>query len=195
MLNFVRIKLAYSLNFGITLWNALPLKWRILPDRPTPFSPVHKQRKFSAVKGMISARSSISMRPLEDPPILMSKNTTGFSVLIVGRHLASTCGAANRCGGFTWCDCYNTLWLWLWLWWVWLLASPSGPRSAGWWAWARSISRSIVSSIDSWLLFACVCSMSLSYRHGGSIVLLRGSLSWKIVSWRAGGRVILFVDR
>ena len=40
-----------------------PLKCRIFPDRPTPFSPVHRQRKFSAVFGAISALSSISMRP------------------------------------------------------------------------------------------------------------------------------------
>lgn len=100
-----------------------PLKCRIFPDRPTPFSPVHKQRKFSAVFGAISALSSISMRPcnnkklrevstdcymkwfesrplskelyplpflvhvsvrhtLGDPLMLMSKNTTGFSLMV-----------------------------------------------------------------------------------------------------------------
>ena len=44
-----------TMNFGITLWNSLPLKCNILPDLPTPFSPVHKQRKFSAVNGTTSA--------------------------------------------------------------------------------------------------------------------------------------------
>jgi hypothetical protein len=34
-----------------------------LPERPAPFSPVHRARKFSAVRGATSARSSITMRP------------------------------------------------------------------------------------------------------------------------------------
>lgn len=68
------------MNFGITLWNALPLKCKIFPDRgPTPLSPVQRQRKFSAVSGTTSARNSISMRPLGEPPMVMSKKTTGFS--------------------------------------------------------------------------------------------------------------------
>ena len=66
------------MNLGITLWNELPLKCRIFPDRPTPFSPVQRQRKFSAVRGTTSDRSSISIRPLGCPPMATSKKTTGF---------------------------------------------------------------------------------------------------------------------
>jgi hypothetical protein len=54
-----------ALKSVMTRWKALPLKWSCLPERPTPFSPVHKARKFSAVLGTTSARSSISMRPAE----------------------------------------------------------------------------------------------------------------------------------
>ena len=49
--------------------------------RPTPFSPVHKHLKFSAVFGTMSARNSISIRPLDEPPIVMSKKTTGLSAI------------------------------------------------------------------------------------------------------------------
>ena len=47
----------------MTRWKVEPLKCRGLPERPVPFSPVHRQRKFSAVLGTTSARSSITMRP------------------------------------------------------------------------------------------------------------------------------------
>lgn len=57
---------------GITRWKADPLKWRGWPDLPRPFSPVHKQRKFSAVFGATSARSSMVMRPAGVPPMVMS---------------------------------------------------------------------------------------------------------------------------
>ena len=66
------------MNLGITLWNELPLKCSIFPDLPTPFSPVQRQRKFSAVRGTTSDRSSISIRPLGCPPMATSKKTTGF---------------------------------------------------------------------------------------------------------------------
>ena len=51
--------------------------------RPTPSSPVHRHRKFSAVRETMSTRSSISMRPLGDLPIVISRNTTGLSVLVI----------------------------------------------------------------------------------------------------------------
>ena len=38
--------------------------------------------KFSAVLGTTSARSSISILPFGDPPIVISKNTTGFSTML-----------------------------------------------------------------------------------------------------------------
>ena len=41
----------------ITRWNDEPLKWRGFPDRPVPFSPVQRHRKFSAVLGTTSERS------------------------------------------------------------------------------------------------------------------------------------------
>ena len=42
----------------------------------------------SAVRGTMSARSSISIRPFGDPPNVISKKTTGFS--IVGLMVATT---------------------------------------------------------------------------------------------------------
>ncbi len=62
----------WHMKSGITRWKADPLKWRGLPDLPTPFSPVHKQRKFSAVFGATSVRSSMVMRPAGLPPMVMS---------------------------------------------------------------------------------------------------------------------------
>lgn len=73
----------WHINWGITRWNELPLKCKFFPDRPINFSPVHKHRKFSAVLGTTSALNSISIRPFGLPPIVISKNTTGFSLLIV----------------------------------------------------------------------------------------------------------------
>lgn len=86
--------LTWHMNPGMTRWKADPLKWSSLPDRPIPFSPVHKQRKFSAVFGTTSARNSISMRPLRDPPMEMSKKTTGFSadmIVVVSRVIDGVC--------------------------------------------------------------------------------------------------------
>lgn len=54
-----------------------------ITHRPIPLSPVHKHRKFSAVFGTTSARNSISIRPLEEPPMVMSKKTTGLSTAII----------------------------------------------------------------------------------------------------------------
>ena len=68
---------------GITRWNGLPLKCNILPDLPIPFSPVHKHRKFSAVRGVTSAYNVISILPLGDPPIVMSKNTIGLLMMML----------------------------------------------------------------------------------------------------------------
>merc|ERR1719245_811089 len=70
----------WHINSGITRWKALPLKWSGLPDFPVPFSPVHKQRKFSAVFGATSALSSITILPAAAPPMVMSKKTLGFDI-------------------------------------------------------------------------------------------------------------------
>ena len=56
--------------------------WPLAAYLPTPFSPVHNARKFSAVLGTTSERSSISMRPFGEPPMVMSKNTTGLSLMV-----------------------------------------------------------------------------------------------------------------
>ena len=69
-------------NPGMTRWKLEPLKCSIFPERPWPFSPVQRHLKFSAVRGTTSARSSISMRPLGEPPMVMSKKTTGFSLIL-----------------------------------------------------------------------------------------------------------------
>jgi hypothetical protein len=42
---------------------SVPLECRGFPEEPVPFSPVHRQRKFSAVRGVTSAARVISMRP------------------------------------------------------------------------------------------------------------------------------------
>jgi len=66
---------------GITRWKADPLKWSGFPDLPTPFSPVQRARKFSAVFGTTSALNSITILPAGAPPIVMSKNTLGFAMV------------------------------------------------------------------------------------------------------------------
>jgi hypothetical protein len=45
---------------------------------PTPFSPVHSARKFSAVLGTTSAKSSITSRDGSLPPMETSRKTRGF---------------------------------------------------------------------------------------------------------------------
>jgi hypothetical protein len=46
-------------------------------------SPVQNWRKFSAVLGHTSAKSSIFTRPAGIPPIVTSKKTTGFSAPLI----------------------------------------------------------------------------------------------------------------
>ena len=46
------------------------------------YSPVQNWRKFSAVLGHMSLNSSIFILPASTPPIVTSKNTTGFSGLV-----------------------------------------------------------------------------------------------------------------
>mmetsp|Transcript_66572 Transcript_66572/g.177313 ORF Transcript_66572/g.177313 Transcript_66572/m.177313 type:complete len:210 (-) Transcript_66572:212-841(-) len=63
---------------GTMRWNLQPLKCR-----SSPLSPVQRQRKFSAVIGTMSAKSSISSRPeastlLPWPRTSMSRKTVGF---------------------------------------------------------------------------------------------------------------------
>uniref|UniRef100_A0A8W7P7F4 Uncharacterized protein n=1 Tax=Anopheles coluzzii TaxID=1518534 RepID=A0A8W7P7F4_ANOCL len=48
------------------------------PNPPKPCSPVQSARKFSAVLGTTSARSTMMMRPTSLFPIRMSKNTCGL---------------------------------------------------------------------------------------------------------------------
>jgi hypothetical protein len=70
------------------------------PHLPTPFSPVHKHLKFSAVFGTTSARSSISMRPLDEPPIDMSKKTTGLSAMLLALGPSVSVGVNFVAGDF-----------------------------------------------------------------------------------------------
>lgn len=56
------------------------MKCKGFPDFILPFSPVHKQRKFSAVFGALSEKSSMVIRPIACPLMEMSKNTLGFLV-------------------------------------------------------------------------------------------------------------------
>ena len=46
----------WSIKSLITRWKMAPLKCNGFPKRPLPFSPVHKQRKFSAVLNRIYSR-------------------------------------------------------------------------------------------------------------------------------------------
>lgn len=48
---------------------------------PIPRAPVQRQRKFSALRGATSARSSNTMRPTGRPPISMSMNTCGLGAM------------------------------------------------------------------------------------------------------------------
>lgn len=48
---------------------------------------MHKHLKFSDVNGTTSALNSISIRPLADPPMVMSKNTTGLLLASVAAEL------------------------------------------------------------------------------------------------------------
>lgn len=56
------------------------------PSKPNPFSPVHKHRKFSAVLGTTSLRSSITIRPIYlqgiQPHIAENGERSGLSYLI-----------------------------------------------------------------------------------------------------------------
>ena len=48
-------------------------RWNDDPAYPKPFSPVQRARKFSAVFGTTSDRSSITIRPAGLPPMDISK--------------------------------------------------------------------------------------------------------------------------
>lgn len=80
-----RIYYSTTMHDGILpRWKLDPLKCNGFPlFPPTPFSPVHNARKFSAVLGTTSARNSISILPRGLPPIEISKNTTGLESLIL----------------------------------------------------------------------------------------------------------------
>ena len=94
----------WHMNLGMMRWKALCLKCNDLPLAPSPcrrrvtpsdgrsrhqhdgryapasiftFSPVQRQRKFSAVFGTTSDRSRIVIRPARLPSMLMSKKTSG----------------------------------------------------------------------------------------------------------------------
>lgn len=92
----------WSMKFGITRWKTEPLNHSGLVV--VPFSPVHRAlqkiirsyykpclicflwivwtvyRKFSTVLGVTSARKVNSILPAGDPPIDISKKTTGFAI-------------------------------------------------------------------------------------------------------------------
>jgi lipoyl synthase len=62
-------------------WNLLPLKCKGFPLFPTPFSPVQRARKFSAVFGATSARRRNSIRFGALLPMATSKKTVGLGIL------------------------------------------------------------------------------------------------------------------
>lgn len=68
----------WHMNPGIIRWNGEFLKWRFTPPA-LPFSPVHNARKFSAVFGVTSEKSSKVIRPTSFSPTFMSKNTYTLS--------------------------------------------------------------------------------------------------------------------
>ena len=69
---------AWHMKSGSTRWKTLPLNHSGTSERPTPFSPVQRQRKFSQVFGHRLAKSSISMRPTRLPSMSTSKKTVGL---------------------------------------------------------------------------------------------------------------------
>ncbi|MFS8008731.1 hypothetical protein Hanom_Chr14g01276201 [Helianthus anomalus] len=68
------------MKLGITWWDVEPLKCNGLPELPTPFSPVQSARKFSAVRGVVSAKKSMTIRPAGALLTVMSKKTLGFDI-------------------------------------------------------------------------------------------------------------------
>mmetsp|Transcript_1297 Transcript_1297/g.3621 ORF Transcript_1297/g.3621 Transcript_1297/m.3621 type:complete len:142 (-) Transcript_1297:13-438(-) len=71
-------------------------RWKMLPLNPYPFSPVANARKFSAVLGTTSFRSSMTIRPSTEPPISMSKKTLGLLNSSVVRLKARTAPGVRK---------------------------------------------------------------------------------------------------
>nr|CAB3452894.1 unnamed protein product [Digitaria exilis] len=65
----------WHMKLGMMRWKTEPFAF---PEAPRPFSPVQRQRKFSAVLGTLSAKSSMTTRPALALPMRMSKKTLGF---------------------------------------------------------------------------------------------------------------------
>jgi len=63
------------MKFGMILWNELPLNDKVDPEEDTPFSPVHKARKFSTVFGTVFPKSPKITSPLTSPSIEMVNAT------------------------------------------------------------------------------------------------------------------------
>jgi hypothetical protein len=67
--------------------------------REWPRSPVQRERKFSAVRGTVSRKSSMTTRPSEEEPTVRSRNTTGLiglrvmDVMIEDKWVNSECGS------------------------------------------------------------------------------------------------------
>ena len=70
-----------------------------------PFSPVQRQRKFSAVLGTTSARSVISMRPAGWPPMDMSKKTCGIATVFFGGRIATVFSSGGEFCSFVGENC------------------------------------------------------------------------------------------
>ena len=75
----ILVNLTWHIKLGMTLWKVDPLY-------PNPFSPVHRARKFSAVLGTTSARSSMTIRPTGAPSAVTSKKTRGVDMITVRTH-------------------------------------------------------------------------------------------------------------
>ena len=67
--------ITWHINCVMTLWKDEPLY-------PKPFSPVQSARKFSAVFGTTSERSSMTIRPASWPPMEISKKQRGRAIFI-----------------------------------------------------------------------------------------------------------------
>ena len=73
------------------------MRWNEDPLYPNPFSPVHRARKFSAVLGTTSERSSMTIRPTGLPSAVMSINTRGRDIFAAA--LASSREPAAKYSG------------------------------------------------------------------------------------------------
>ena len=92
---------------GDLTWHMKPgmIRWKTLPLYPNPFDPVASVRKFFAVFGTASSKSTNSIRPIFSPSIDISKKTfwlnnsydeSSLMILALGKIVGVTCQPINQ---------------------------------------------------------------------------------------------------